>query len=246
LREIFLDDLRKRIINELFVAPSVVLPMVGGVTAWLLSWAAGGIDWLNGAGLVGVLVGVGWFATRFIFQMDAISEKVLRDQVAEQIQKEESILDALASRLLADRDARTENYLMLLRANRAELERIAQTPGIQIRSMEIVKQARQLFWAAIEQLEQSLQTYHLAQRLSGQEKQRVLEQREGFLREASESAEHLQNAVQTFRIFVDRHQERDMDTLQKELSESLLAAKRSEERMRELERVPDYESFLRE
>jgi hypothetical protein len=241
-----LDDLRKRIMNELFVAPSVVLPVVGGATAWLLSWAVGGVVWLNAVGLVGILVGVGWFATRFIFQMDSIAEKALRDQVEQKIRQEEAKLDDLASRLRADRDPRTEDYLTLLRTNRAAMERIAQTPGIQIRSMEIVKQSRQLFWAATEQLEQSLRMYHLAEQLSGGERRHALEQREGFLREARESAEHLRSAVETFGDFVDRDQERDMDTLQKELNESILAAKRSEERMRELESSPDYESFLKE
>ncbi len=241
-----MDDLRKRILNELFVAPSVVLPMVGGATAWLLSWAAGGVDWLNAAGLIGVLFGIGWFATRFIFQLDAISEKALRDQIADQLQREDSKLNDLENRLRADRDPRTEDYLNLLRRNRSEIERVAQTPGIQLRSMAVVKQARQLFWAATEQLEQSLQMFHLAEKLSGEERQHVLEQREGFLREARESADHLKAAVQTFGKFVDRNQERDMDTLQEELAQSIQAAKRSEERMRELESSPDYENYLKE
>lgn len=241
-----MDDLRKRIMNELFVAPSVVLPMVGGATAWLLSWAAGGIGWLNAAGLVGVLAGIGWFATRFIFQIDAITEKALRDQVADQIRQEEAKLDDLAGRLRADRDARTEDCLKLLRTNRAEIERVAQTPGVQLRSMEIVKQARQLFWAATDQLEQSLKLYHLSEQLQGPARRESLEQREHFLKEAFESADHLQAAVETFRRFVDKNQERDMDTLQKELADSIEAAKRSDERMKDLESLPDYESFLKE
>jgi hypothetical protein len=241
-----LDDLRKRIMNELFVAPSVVLPIVGGATAWLMSWAVGGIGWLNAAGLVGVLAGIGWFATRFIFQLDSITEKAMRDQVMEQIRQEEQRLDQLAVRLRADRDPRTEDYLMLLRTNRAEIERVAQTPGIQLRSMEIVKQARQLFWAAIEQLEQSLKMYDLAQQVSGPARREALEQRERFLMEAYESTEHLREAVATFRGFVDKNQERDMDTLQRDLAASIEAAKRSEERMKELESSPDYESFLKD
>lgn len=241
-----MDELRKRIMNELFVAPSVVLPIVGGATAWLMSWGVGGVDWLNAAGLVGVLVGIGWFATRFIFRMDAITEKAMRDQVAEQIRREETKLNDLAERLLADHDARTEDCLKILRVNRAEIERVAQTPGIQLRSMEIVKQARQLFWAAVDQLEQSLKMYHLAQQLSGQSRRDALEQRERFLSEAVESSGHLRDAVETFRRFADKNQERDMDTLQSELAASIEAAKRSDERMKELESSPDYESFLKE
>jgi hypothetical protein len=137
------EALRKRILREIFIAPSVVLPVVGGASAWLLSWAGGGNDWLNLAGLVGVLGGVGWFATRFIFQLDGISEKAMQDLAEEALQKEEKHLNDLQKRLANDRDPRTEQYLILLRENRTELERIARTPGIELRSLEIVKQARQ-------------------------------------------------------------------------------------------------------
>jgi hypothetical protein len=241
-----LDDLRKRILNEIFVAPSVVLPISGGGTAWLLSWALGGVASLNLVGLVGVMVGIGWFATRFIFQLDSITEKAMRDQIASRLREEEKKLDELDQKLYADRDQRPRDYLMLLRTNRAELEKIAQTPGIQIRSMEIVKQARQLFWAATEQLEQAHRLSQLATRLMGDEKQRVLEQREGCLKESKESVEHLRSAVATFRQFVEQEQERDMDTLQKDLEQSLQSARRSEERMREWAPSSDEASYLRE
>ena len=239
-----MEALRKRILREIFIAPSVVLPVVGGASAWLLSWAGGGNDWLNLAGLVGVLGGVGWFATRFIFQLDGISEKAMQDLAEEALQKEEKHLNELQKRLANDRDPRTEQYLILLRENRTELERIARTPGIELRSLEIVKQARQLFWAASDQLDQSMKMYELAQKLTGSEKQGVLAQRERCLEEARESSEHLSDAIATFRQFADKTLERDMDTLQIELAESIRAAKRSEERMRELQNRPDYERYF--
>jgi hypothetical protein len=240
------EELRKRILREIFVDPSVVLPVVGGASAWLLSWAGAGgsSDLLNFLGLAGVLGGIGWFATRFIFQLDSISEKAMRDLAAEALQREENHLNELQKNLATDQDPRTEQYLILLRENRAELEKIAQTPGIQIRSLEIVKQARELFWAATEQLDQSLKMFRLAQKLSGAEKQGVLVQRERCLSEARESAEHLRDAVSALRQFADKSLERDMDTLQLELAESIDAAKRSEERMRDLQNRPDYERYL--
>jgi hypothetical protein len=241
------EELRKRILREIFIDPTVVLPVVGGASAWLLSWAGAGggsSDMLNLVGLAGVLGGIGWFATRFIFQLDSISEKAMRDLDLEAKLKEENHLNELQKRLATDKDPRTEQYMVLLRENRAELEKIAQTPGIQIRSLEIVKQARQLFWAATEQLDQSMKMYLLAQKLSGPEKQGVLNQRERCLAEALESAEHLQNAVAALGELTDKTLSRDMDTLQLELTESIQAAKRSEERMRDLQNRPDYERYL--
>ncbi len=227
------------------MAPSVVLPIVGGASAWLLSWAGGGgSDMLNLVGLAGVLGGIGWFATRFIFQLDSISEKAMQDLAKDAFQKEENHLNELQKRLATDKDPRTEQYLILLRENRAELEKLAQTPGIQIRSLEILKQARQLFWAATDQLDQSLKMYQLAQKLSGEQKQGVLAQREHCLSEARESAEHLRDAIATFRQFTDKNLQRDMDSLQLDLAESIQAAKRSEERLRDLQNRPDYERYL--
>ena len=240
-----MEALRKRILREIFVAPSVVLPIVGGASAWLLSWAGGGgSDMLNLVGLAGVLGGIGWFATRFIFQLDSISEKAMQDLAKEAFQNEENHLNELQKRLATDKDPRTEQYLILLRENRAELEKLAQTPGIQIRSLEILKQARQLFWAATDQLDQSLKMYQLAQKLSGEQKQGVLAQREHCLSEARESAEHLRDAIATFRQFTDKNLQRDMDSLQLDLAESIQAAKRSEERLRDLQNRPDYERYL--
>lgn len=241
-----MDSLRSRILNELFVAPSVVLPIVGGATAWLLSWGFGPSDWLNAAGLIGVLGGIGWFATRMIFQMDSIAEKAMRDQIADRIRQEEQRLDGLAQRLSADRDRHASDSLSLLRINRTELESLAQTPGLQLRTMEIVRQARQLFWVAIEQLEQSCKLNAMAQKLTGPAKTKLLEQRQRLLQDARESAEHMQAAVDSFRNLADQQQERDIDRLQQELNLSIQAAQRSEERMRELESKPDYEAFLRE
>jgi hypothetical protein len=239
------EELRKRILREIFVAPSVVLPIVGGASAWLLSWAGGGgSDMLNLVGLAGVLGGIGWFATRFIFQLDDISQKAMQDLAQEALQKEENHLNELQKRLATDKDPRTEQYLILLRENRADLEKLAQTPGIQIRSLEILKQARQLFWAATEQLDQSLKMYQLAEKLSGAQKQGVLAQREHCLSEARESAEHLRDAISAFRQFADKNLQRDMDSLQLELAESIQAAKRSEERLRDLQNRPDYERYL--
>lgn len=199
---------------------------------------------LNLVGLAGVLGGIGWFATRFIFQLDSISEKAMRDLAAEALQKEEKHLNELQKRLSADKDPRTEQYLILLRENRSQLEQVARTPGMELRSLEIVKQARQLFWAATEQLDQSLKMYQLAQKLSGTEKQVVLAQRERCLGEALESAEHLREAVGAFRQLTDKSLEKDVDSLQLELAESIRAAKRSEERVRELQNRPDFERYL--
>jgi paraquat-inducible protein B len=241
-----LSDLRSRIASELLWAPSVVLPIVAGASAWLISWAGGGLTALNVAGLVGVLVGFGWFATRAIFYSDDIAAMVVREQEAKAIQAEESKLDDLLYRLRADRDFRTKDYLTLLRTCRSEFEEFAKRPGIAIQSHEIVKQVRQLFWSATEQLEQSLKMHDLAERLAGDQRKKVLEQREQILAEINVSIEHMQSAVKHYQELMNKEQNSDLSSLRDELDASLRVARRTEERMRELEGSTNYDAYLKE
>ncbi len=241
-----MTDFRSRIASELLWAPSVALPLVAGASAWLMSWAVGGTAVLNIAGLALVLGGVGWLATRVIFLTDDVVAKILRDDAAKVIQAEEDKLDQLQFRLRSDRDYRTKDYLTLLRTCRSEFEEFARKPGIAIQSQEIVKQVRQLFWSATEQLEQSLKLHALAERLSGEEKKKVIEQRENTLGEIRASIEHMQSAVKHYQELMNKEQQSDLGSLRDELDASLRVAKRTEERMRELEGAIDFDKLLKQ
>ena len=59
-----MDPVKRKVISELFLAPSVLLPIVGGISAGLLSWAMGGIGLLTLAAAAGILGGLGWMMTR--------------------------------------------------------------------------------------------------------------------------------------------------------------------------------------
>lgn len=219
---------------------------MAGTSAWLISWAVGGAAVLNIAGLALVLGGVGWLATRVIFLADDVAAKILRDDAAKVIKAEEDKLDQLQFRLRSDRDFRTKDYLTLLRTCRSEFEEFARRPGIVIQSHEIVKQVRQLFWSATDQLEQSLKLHALAERLSGDEKKRILEQREHTLGEIQVSIEHMQSAVKHYQELMDKEQQSDLGSLRDELDASLRVAKRTEERMRELEGAIDFDAHLKQ
>ena len=241
-----LNGFRSRIVSELLWAPSVALPLVAGASAWLMSWAASGVPLLNVAGLALVLGGVGWMATRVIFLADDVAAKVLRDDAEKVIKAEEDKLDQLQLRLRADRDFRTKDYLTLLRTCRGEFEEFAKRPGIAIQSQEIVKQVRQLFWSATEQLEQSLKLRMLAERLMGDEKKKILEQREHTLSEIRVSIEHMQSVVKHYQELMSKEQNTNLESLRDELDASLRVAKRTEERMRDLEGSLDLESRLKQ
>ncbi len=241
-----MNGFRSRIATELLWAPSVALPLVAGASAWLISWAVGGVVSLNVAGLALVLGGVGWMATRVIFFADDVAAKILREDAEKVVRAEEDKLDQLQMRLRADRDFRTKDYLTLLRTCRSEFEEFAKRPGIAIQSQEIAKKVRQLFWSAIEQLEQSLKLKLLADRLVGDEKKKILEQRENALGEIRVSIEHMQSAVSHYQELMNREQNTDLGGLRDELDASLRVAKRTEERMRELEGSLNFDARLKQ
>ena len=184
-------------------------------------------------------------ATRFIFFTDDIAAKILREESEKIVNAEEEKLDQLQFRLRSDRDYRTKDYLTLLRTCRSDFEEFAKRPGIVIQSQEIIKQVRQLFWSATDQLEQSLKLYRLAESLTGDEKKKIQVQRENTLEEIRVSIDHMQSAVKHYQELMNKEQQSDLGSLRDELDASLRIAKRTEERMRELEGSIDYDANLK-
>ena len=240
------DTLRKKVISELFLAPSVVLPIVGGASAWLLSWATGGIDAMNLVGLVGVMGGLGWMGTRIVFQLDKITANVAAKQQAEALAAQENRLAEILKKLRYDRDPRTDDYLTLLRSAKADFERLAEKPELIVRSLELRSKVNRLFWAAVEQLERSYESFELSEKLYGEQRTEVLSKREVLLADVKQTLLQLQHAVDQMRKINDRQTGEDLSALRDELDESLKIAAKTEERLRELDAQKDYSEYLRE
>ena len=240
------ENIRRRVMSEIFLAPSVVMPIVAGASAWILSWAAGGVGILNLVGLAGVLGGIGWMATRAIFLTDKITAETLREIKQKQKDEENRELDQLQRKLRKDGDHRTQDYLLLLRTAKDDFEEATSQPGVEKRSAEVVQQVRQLFAAAIVQLQRTYKYWELSERLVGSERDLILDQREKLVNEIKETVDHVQDVTKQYIELMTREQQVDLSQLRDELDTSLRVAKRTEERMREIESKPDYESFLKE
>jgi hypothetical protein len=241
-----MDEIQKKVWNELFLAPSVVLPIVAGASAWLFSWGLGGISSLNLAGLVGVLGGFGWMATRMIFQLDSITERTQRFALEKLQKAEEARIEQLAAKLTQGRDARAIDYLTLLREYRREFEEIAELPAVRAQVLQVLPRFRQLFWAALEQLDQSDKLLSLSRKLFSDQQQSVLDQRDHVLEDVESALNRLQSAVGHFRTMSLRADNHDLLNLQEELDVSLTVAKRAEERMREFEKHNSLDTRLKE
>jgi hypothetical protein len=241
-----MDTVRSKVMSELFLAPSVVLPIVGGASAWLVSWALGGVASLTIGGLVGVLAGVGWMATRIIFQLDAITERTMRFVQEKAKREEEERILGLTQRLSQLKDHRALDYLTILRESRREFEQLASQPEMKARGLQIVGQVRQLFVAAIEQLEQSYKLSELSGRLRSGERNEIEARNEQMLADLKATADRMTVAVDQFQRLSLREQSGDLSELGEELDESLKVAHKTEKRMREIETNIGYDRHLKE
>ena len=242
-----MDPVKRKVICELFFAPSVVLPIVGGISAGLLAFATGSTGLLAGAAVVGILGGLGWMATRMIFKVEDITEAAMQAELDKRLRDEREALDDLARQLRTDRDHRTQDYLTLLRSHRDDFEKAAQQPGIQFRSARVREQVSQVFGAAVDQLRQSFRLWELSENLIGDSRQRVLADREKVLVEIGATVDRLGSTVEQFKELVKSDEKVDLASMREELEATMRIARRTEERMREFESPSSgYESYVKE
>ncbi len=237
-----MEAVQKKVLSDIFLAPSVTLPVVAGLICWGLSWAAGGVGALAVAGTVAVAGGLVWMVGRTFLQLDKITAragKALQDQIRQQ---EEERIENLLRNLRMDRDFRTKDYVTILREARAEFEKLADQPSIQARSLPIVGQVRQLFWSAISELEQSYKLFELSDRLVGDQRSELIAQREELLKQVNASAEQLKSAVVQFRRLYNQDNDVDIAALRDDLDVSIKVAARTEARMKELEGRSNFDS----
>ena len=237
-----MEAVQKKVLGDIFLAPSVTFPVVVGLVCWGLSWVAGGVGILTVAGTVAIAGGLVWMVGRTFLQLDKITAragKALQDQVRQQ---EDDRIENLLRNLRMDRDYRTKDYVTILRECRAEFEKLADQPSIQARSLPIVGQVRQLFWSAITELEQSYKLFELSDRLVGDQRSELIAQREELLKQVNASAEKLKSAVVQFRRLYNQDNDVDINALRDDLDLSIKIAARTEARMKELVGLDNFDS----
>lgn len=237
-----LKELRRRVLRKIFLAPSVVLPVVAGLSAWLVSWAGDGLTSMNMAGLIGVLGGIGWAITRAIYGTEKFTQQAYHEMSSEAVQNEKRQLDQLDQLLCEDDDPRDQQLLRMLRSQRDQFREIASQPSLATRSSEVLARVEQLFRASVKNLAECYQLWLQSQKLGRVEQKTLQVEREKLLQEIRLTVEQVQTSLSEYRNLSKRAVGTDLSQLRGELETSIEIAKRTEERLRELDIKPGYVS----
>lgn len=221
-----MDSLKKKVLLDLFVSPWTVVPIVGGVSAWLLSWGIDGSTTLNLIGLVGVMAGVGIQATRLIFGIEELTEKAHAYLTEQEKAEQDKRLSDLARRLEQDDDPRSEECLLRLRRLYDSLQSEAPKGHTAIIFREKVEQ---LFQAAVKQLERSLELWEKAQQLPGSASRPLLKERRKAIDEVVLTVNHVTRTVEQYHAFQMQESDHELAKLREELDQTIEAARRADE-----------------
>jgi hypothetical protein len=240
-----MDEVKKKVLLDLFVSPWTVLPVAGGISAWLLSWAVDGSAALNVAGLVGVLGGLGMLATRLIFGLEEITHDAYAYLHERTRQEQEAALDDLDRRLSSDNDDRTQACLRELRQLYQLFQEQVTEGRISGSTHRILDQVERMFRACVAQLEKSYELWNAAQPLSGTARKSLLKQRDEVVAEVVETIRHLGRTVEQLHAFRRDENASELARLREELDDTLRVARRAEQRIATLgqEQVYDPADF---
>lgn len=224
-------DVRKKVLMDVFATPGTLLPLVGGLSLMIGGWALGAGAAVGFVGLVGVLAGLGMAATRLIFGLEELTNRAYEYLHDQEWKQQEKALDKLDHRLIRDRDPRTQAALRQVRQIYTGLVGDVKSGKITRNSHEILQKVEGLFRACVAQLERSYKLWDAARKLSGDARERMLQQREKVVEEVVGSAEHLDRTIAQLRALTAKPEEDDMAQMRSELDEAIEVARRTEQRL---------------
>lgn len=220
-----ISELRKRVILDLMITPSTIIPFAGGVSLLLLSEMLGGFAAF--LGVVGVLVGIGAFLTGLVFNLDKTYQKVLIDIKTEEAAKRKYVLDDLDRRLTRKRD---QTALRDMRGIYDSFMEDLQAGKISNSvSSGMLTQIDAIFNACVEQLERQLVIVETSRKVSDDVRRKLLEQRDNIVTEVEKSVEDLAKVINEVRALRIKAERGELDVLRRRLDSQLQAAKATEQ-----------------
>ena len=239
-----MDDVKRKVLLDLFVSPYNLIPLAGGLTSLMAGWAANGEPRLIMAGLAGVLAGIGVTASRWIWGLESLTQKAYEYEVENKQQRQQQRLDDLDAKLTKDRDPRTQSCLRELRSLHANLKRAAKKDEISTAKFEIIRGVENVMDECVKQLEHSYSLWETHRKLQGPAAESLMEQRNQLIQDVVVTVADVATMVESYFVSAGQRNRSSLDQVRRELNESIEAAKRAEARTAELDRT--MQSGLRE
>ena len=220
---------------DLFASPGTLIPIVVGASSLMFSWAIGGDPVANAIGIIGVMGGIGHFASRLVFGLESMTKRAYDAMLTRDRDKRDASLDELERKLKQDDDRRTEQCLKELRTLVEMFTQETKRNTLTAKHHRLVSQVEEIFNASVEQLAKSWELHQLGKKLTGQAKEKVLRQREQVIQEVIETRDHLAKTMEQMQSLSSGPNKSELMLLRKELDETLLVAKRTQERMSQID-----------
>ncbi len=228
--------LKDRVAYNLMTHPVTLWPVVGGVTAVAAGWAFM-VPGLIFGGVVGVLGGVGHFATRILTGADGVEDEAYAELSQEAAGAREVALDALSEDLSQDGEPRSERLLADLRTL---TRRFREGQGLErldpATKVELQAGVEDLSEGCIAALERSLEIYETSREVLGRRPRRaLLDRREALLDEVEESITKLSVLLADAEsLSVEEAGTDRLDALRSQLDRSVDLVRRVKQEMNEL------------
>jgi hypothetical protein len=223
------DDIRKKVFLDVFVSKSTLLPVLVGGTTTLLSLATDQYLLALG-GFAAVVGGVGIFLTRFIFNLESVTENAFKYlQERKQAELEEGL-----NKLEEEINEKDREQLKFLRASYKH-HREQTTKSDVIVSDALEEKLQKLFQGCIEQLKYANELYNTANTLTKEAKKGVLEKRQKVLTEIKDSIQCFNNIIDEITGLNTDKSAKSLSDLRDEAKTSFDIVKRTEARLSELD-----------
>jgi len=240
-----MNEIRKKILLDLFVTPTTIGTGSLGVSLLLISWAIGASAIWPFLGFLSILIGIGAVITNIMFNLESISRKAVEALKEQAEQTQDAQLDELDALLCKDRDPRDQGFLRDMRAIYDELKGdIEQGKLSSYVTPETLVQLEELFQACVKSLRYSYDLWETSKSAKGRPKDKILQEREQVLQEIGKSVERFTENVTSIRSLSHKTKNGDLSQLREQLDRSLEIARRTEMQMRDVSVEEKYKEFL--
>lgn len=230
-----MDEVKRKVYLDLFASPYNLIPLAGGITALMGSWAIGFDPTWTMIGVGGVLTGIGVTASRLIWGLESLTEKAYGYQIDKKQKDYERRLDELDEKLTKDRDPRTQGCLRELRLLNDSLEKAVAKGKIATSSYEIMDRVGSVVDQCVKQLEHSFSLWETAHQMRGPARESMMEQRDDIIQDVVDTVVDVGAMVDKYLLNESQRNKSELGKVRQELDESIEAARRAERRTAELE-----------